>query len=125
MVRFEELTKLVSDEEIEAAWGNANFGEGADKREILRDTLLKIAGDFSTGATATRICQALGLLGHAKCGISLTKKGRRYMFYSFYGQELSQGAQVIELLRKHGAVFPDTASYEAFCKEFQDATHND
>lgn len=101
-----EIYKIVSDEEIEAVWGNANFGPRADKRAIIADTLLKWAGDFSSGHTATTICQELGLLGAYKPSrsCSLTKKGRRYLFYFFssYGEEYIPRERVAKLARSGG-----------------------
>lgn len=72
----------ISDDDINRAWGNANFG-GRDKRQVILETLLQIAGDFSTGHTAMCICQDLGLLGTKSSGRlpSLTKKGKRVMYY--------------------------------------------
>lgn len=72
----------ISNEEINKAWGNANFGD-CDKRDVIIETLLQIAGDFSTGHTAMTICQDLKLLGkHSRGNLpNLTKKGRRVMYY--------------------------------------------
>ena len=72
------INKLVTDEEINAVWGNANFGSH-DRRDILADTVLKHAGGYKTGHTATCICKELKLLG--KNG-DLTKKGKRYLYWS-------------------------------------------
>ena len=73
-----EEYKLVSDFEIQAVWGNANFGSH-EPRDIIADTLLKHASIYRTGHTATVICKELGLLG--KNG-DLTKKGRKYLYWS-------------------------------------------
>ena len=69
---------MVSDFEIQAVWGNANFGSH-EPRDIIADTLLKHASIYRTGHTATVICKELGLLG--KNG-DLTKKGRKYLYWS-------------------------------------------
>lgn len=71
----------ISDFEIDAVWGNANFGPRPDRRAIILDTLLKVAGGFHTGSTATSICQDLGLIGRSKTEPRLTKKGSRVMYY--------------------------------------------
>lgn len=76
----QELRKLVTDEEIDKAWGNANFGSES-KRDVIKDALLQLAGDFRTGHTAECILKELGLVG---TNISLTKKGKRYLFYAFH-----------------------------------------
>lgn len=76
-----ELKNICSDEEVAACFAGKDLGE-CDPREIIADTLIKIAGDFGTSYTATRCCQKLGLLGEGKA-IQLTKKGRRYLYYAF------------------------------------------
>ena len=75
---IEEAVKLVPDDEVKKAFEGTNFG-GGDPREIIRETLLQINADYSSGHTATTICLELGLLG--KNG--LTKKGRRYLHHAF------------------------------------------
>lgn len=72
-----ELKKMITDEAIEKAWGNANFGPNPDKREIIKDTLLKIACGYNTGHTAKQICNELGLL---KGSYKLSKKGGAYLY---------------------------------------------
>lgn len=71
----------VSDSELAAAFAGTNFGN-AEPREIVAETLLKIAGEFSPGHTALVCCQELGLVGKNKHHPCLTKKGRRYLYYS-------------------------------------------
>jgi len=55
--------ELITDEQIEKAWGNGNFGEylNNNKRELINNTVLKCASGLRTGATATSICAELGL----------------------------------------------------------------
>lgn len=79
-----EIYRLVSDEEIAKVWGNANFGERSNKRDIIAETLLNYAGGFSTGHTAKTICIELGLLAKVKNnnGVKFTSKGKRYLFYA-------------------------------------------
>lgn len=67
-------------EDIELAWGNANFG-GSEKIDIIGETLLKIAGGYGTGATALSICQDLGLVGKNRINPRLTKKGQKVMYH--------------------------------------------
>ena len=81
----EELVNLISDDQINAAWGNANFGD-ASKRDVIKDALLQIAGDFRTGHTAECILTELGLITSKR---ALTKKGKRYLFYSFHPKAAS------------------------------------
>lgn len=84
--RHGELALLVSDEELQRVFAGTNFGN-ACHREILAETLLKIAGDFSTGSTAMACCQELGLLGQNRINRRLTKKGRRYLYYAWSGRQ--------------------------------------
>lgn len=73
----------LSDEEIDAVWGNACFGEGRGKREIIIDALLKIAGHYATGYTILCICQELGLVTRPASSRypRLTARGRRVLFW--------------------------------------------
>jgi hypothetical protein len=72
---------IVSDADIEAVWGNANFGGNTNKREIILDTLLKYARGYITGSTATNICQDLGLIKNYRTNkdIVWTDKGEEYI----------------------------------------------
>ena len=72
----------ITDAQIEAAWGNANFGEGNNnKRGVINDALLKIACGYGTGFTSICICRELGLM--KKSGDTLTKLGKRYLYRTF------------------------------------------
>lgn len=79
-----DIKELVTDEEVETAFGGTNFGAMRDHRQIIADTLLKIAGDYCTGHTALTCCQYLGLIGKSKRSARLTKKGRRYLFWAYH-----------------------------------------
>lgn len=78
------MEKIITDEQIEAAWGNANFGEvyssKTGRREIIRNTLLKCACGYETGRTAKIIAQELGLV---TVKWTLTKKGKEYLFAAY------------------------------------------
>ena len=82
-VDVSEEVQIVSDEEVSAAWGNANFGVNCDKRNILSDTMLKYASGYSSGYTAMCICKELGLLGK---NCDLTKKGKQYLYWSVHAK---------------------------------------
>lgn len=87
---------LVSDADINAAWGNANFGN-QPRRKVIDDALFQIAGDYHTGYTAMTICQELGLVGKSRGALPrLTKKGKRYLYerYKLYSRPRS-----IEILK--------------------------
>lgn len=68
--------KILSDEQINAVWGNANFGSRS-KREVIRDTLVKVLAGYDTGRTAKVICRELGLICNKKW--ALTTKGKKYL----------------------------------------------
>lgn len=74
---------FISDAEIDAVWGNANFGQNTDKHSIILSTLLKIGGDYAVGYTAMSICRELGLLTPKSTSrdARLTKKGKRVMYH--------------------------------------------
>lgn len=71
------INEIVTDSELDAVWGNANFGN-TPKREIIKDSLIKCLGGYSTGNTAKCICKELGLVYANKW--DLTKKGREYLY---------------------------------------------
>jgi hypothetical protein len=75
---------IVSDEEIDNAWGNANFGDRTNKRHIIADTLLKYVCGYSSGHTIGEICKELGLISSMFADSPIiTKKGVSYLF-GFY-----------------------------------------
>lgn len=75
-----ELQSLITDEQLDNAWGNANFGK-VSKRDLVANTLLKCASGYSTGHTAKCICQQLGLI---TTKYTLTVKGKEYLWVSHY-----------------------------------------
>ena len=77
----EELTNLVSDNELKKVCGNSNFGY--TPREVLKLTLLKRASLYHCGFTAIQICRELGLLTPKTH--SLTNKGGAYLWEAFSG----------------------------------------
>lgn len=68
--------EIITDEQIDAVWGNANFGP-EPKRETIKDTLAKVLAGYDTGRTAKLICRELGLIFSNKW--MLTAKGRKYL----------------------------------------------
>lgn len=81
---METVEQILSDDQINVAWGNANFGD-TPKREIIANALLKYASEYGTGHTAVCICRELGLITQ-QC--KLTKKGKQYL-YTHFSQGLS------------------------------------
>lgn len=68
--------EIITDQQIEDAWGSANFGS-IYKREVLCDTILKVLAGYDTGRTAKVICRELGLIHPTKW--MLSSKGRKYI----------------------------------------------
>jgi len=74
------VEEIVSDEEIEKVWGNANFGD-RNKRDLIRHCLLTYSCNLRDGYTILSICRDLGLI--ELCRGKLTKKGKWYMYSAF------------------------------------------
>ena len=77
----------VTLDEIDAVWGNANFGPELNERkmDVVKSALLKWASGYSTGYTAFSILKDLGLITDKK---RLTKRGR-VQLWEFYGNGIS------------------------------------
>lgn len=78
---MEKVEQILSDNEIDFSWGNANFGSIL-KRDVIAGTLLKCASGYHTGNTAKCIVEDLGLVTKKW---TLTKKGKRYLFAAYCG----------------------------------------
>jgi hypothetical protein len=76
--------KMVTLDEVESVWGNADFGPklNANKMDVVKYGLLKCAGGYYQGYTSQQICTELGLLTK---GYNLTKRGRYCLFEFFVG----------------------------------------
>ena len=81
-----KVNELIKDEQMEIAFGNADFGK-VDKRDVIKYSLLKIASGYSTGHTAECILDDLGLLSRAKyhneTNRKLSQEGRHYLWAAF------------------------------------------
>lgn len=75
----ESVEELVSDEELNAVWGHANFG-GMTKREVIALGTLKCLSGWAQGHTGKVICQQLGLITEK---YTVTAKGRAYLWLAF------------------------------------------
>lgn len=73
---------VITDEQIEKAWGNSNFGDflNQNKRELVNNTVLKCASGYYTGHTSKRIVEELGLVTPKW---RLTKKGKEYLYEAY------------------------------------------
>ncbi len=79
---METVYDIVTDKQIDLAWGNANFGETHSKRAIIANTILKCASGYQTGHTAECIVEDLGLVTK---DWKLSQRGQRYLFAAFSG----------------------------------------
>ena len=72
--------ELVTDAELDKAYGNARFGT-MEKRDVIRLGVLKCASGYQQGRTSKTICMELGLIGLPS--YTLTDKGRKYLWSAF------------------------------------------
>lgn len=71
--------ELVTDAELDEAWGHANFGD-MTKREVIRLGTLKCLAGWHQGHTSKTICTELGLISHK---YKVTAKGKAYLWLAF------------------------------------------
>jgi len=69
---------LITEDQLETAFGHSNFGSRS-KREVLIDTLKKVAGGWHTGHTAMVISLELGLIEKRSTHYGLTESGLNYL----------------------------------------------
>lgn len=74
-----KTNEIITDEQLNNAWGNADFGD-LPKRKVLANALLKYASGYSTGKTISCIADELGLI--TKSG-KLSALGKKYLFAAF------------------------------------------
>ncbi len=68
--------EILTDEEINKAWGNADFGKDSMKRDIIYKNLCNRAEGYHTGSTITAILKELGLIKLTSSKVyHLTSKG--------------------------------------------------
>tara|TARA_R110002073_G_scaffold314073_1_gene486217 strand:- start:557 stop:808 length:252 start_codon:yes stop_codon:yes gene_type:complete len=79
---MEKVEDLVTDKQIDLAWGYANFGDNYSKRDIIANTLLKCASGYETGHTAKCIVEELGLVTKRW---ELSQRGKRYLYAAYNG----------------------------------------
>lgn len=83
--------EIITDGDLQAAAGNANFGS-ASLREVIKAAVLQTAAGFTTGYTVRCMMEDLGLVttprrGRPRCAVpTLRKKGKRYLWVCYRGQ---------------------------------------
>ena len=78
---MEETSDIISDDEVEAVHGYANFGS-MSKRRVVDEGVLKYAFGYTSGHTQLCILQEHGLVRTPRPGryyTTLTKKGQKYI----------------------------------------------
>ena len=73
------VENIVSDEELDKAWGNSNFGS-MTKRDVVKFAVLKCASGYYQGYTSKIIANELGLINDK---YEITPKGRQYLWAAF------------------------------------------
>lgn len=69
---------IITDAELSQAWGNAKFGD-VSKRDVIIETLKKVAQAWGTGHTAMCIVKELGLVEQRNGHVGLSDKGLKYL----------------------------------------------
>lgn len=75
-----DVKKIVTDIEMDKEFERTSFGD-ANRRHLIKWSLMKRVSGWHDGGTITFICQNLKLLGKTH---KLTQKGRRYLWAAFY-----------------------------------------
>lgn len=78
--QMKKSEKMITQEEIDAVWGNANFGPELSKMDVVKYGLLKCAGRWYQGHTSTQILYELGLITKK---YTLTLRGSRCLYEFF------------------------------------------
>lgn len=76
---MDRILEIVTDEQLDTAYGNAHFGT-MTKRDVIRFGVLKCASGYRQGHTSKTICEDLGLITK---NYNLTSKGRIYLWAAF------------------------------------------
>ena len=79
---MDKTKDIVTDRQIELAWGNANFGANHNKRHIIANAMLKYVCGFDTGHTIRCICEDIGLMTpHGE----VSYRGKAYLWAAYSG----------------------------------------
>lgn len=112
------IQHIITDAEIDAAWGNANFGQ-ISKRDLILDTLKKVAQAWNLGHTAMSIVTELGLVEKRNNQIGLSNKGLMYLLAAAkntdvpYDPEKQKANELVEMFMQiipTAFFFPNTIS---------------
>lgn len=79
--------EIITDAQIDEAWGNADFGTSA-RRDVINGGIMKVVGGYSNGFTLRQILNELGLVTLEKYTgkAELTSLGRLFVFALYEDQ---------------------------------------
>lgn len=80
---LKKLPTMVTAEEIDAVWGNSNFGS-MTRENVVRFGLLKCACGYYQGHTSKSILIELGLITEKT--YQLTRRGK-YCLWEYFGKD--------------------------------------
>lgn len=83
-LRSQKTRTMVTQAELDAVWGNANFGP-EPRMDTVRYAVLKRACGYYNGHTAEQICMELGLLTKRRPS-TLTARGR-FCLWEWFGKK--------------------------------------
>jgi hypothetical protein len=106
---------IVTDDEIAEAWGHANFGS-LSRRNIIIDTLTKVAQGWGTGHTAMCIVRELGLVERRNDQDGLSDKGLKYLLAN---DDLFTKEQVLRIVTAF-ALEHDTEVFMGYHQTFEE-----
>lgn len=85
-IEVKERIKIVTDKQLDKAWGYANFGD-TPKRKVILEALEKITQGYHNGSTATAIVKELKLIEQRNRNYVLTDKGLKYLLAGYAASE--------------------------------------
>lgn len=77
-----KIPTMVTIEELDAVWGNSNYGS-MPKENVIKFGLLKCASGYSQGYNSKRILKELKLITE---GYRLTRRGK-FCLYGYFGKD--------------------------------------
>ena len=113
-----DATEIVSDADIERIHGNASFGTGRSKRQVVDEGVLSYAFGYTTGHTMLCILLEHGLVKKPKPGsyrTTLTIKGGKYL-RAVYGPRFRE---ITELANSREAALTEIARITQEAGEYE------
>lgn len=77
----DEILEILPDEMLDEVWGNADFGPNRSKRDVISQSLLKLACGYWIGSTAQHILVNAKLARRDHGGdVRINNNGKRYLW---------------------------------------------